>query len=78
MLHFLFITLQTMEALVQRAKNPREDVFHHGLIKSLVDHVFQKEGRTWNNIVKPPILLNKNEVASPQAVEQEMPTLLDP
>jgi hypothetical protein len=65
-----------METLVQREKNPREVVSHHGLIKLLVEHALHKEGFTWNNIIRPPVILTESEVVALQVAQQETPTLL--
>jgi hypothetical protein len=38
----------------------------------------QKEGHTWNNIVKPPVVLKEAEVVALLTTEWVIPTLLAP
>jgi hypothetical protein len=43
-----------MAKQAQKVVHPREVLSHHGLIELLVEHTLQREGRTWNEVVRAP------------------------
>ena len=62
-----------MMTLAQRSKNPKDDISHHGLIKLLVEHALQKEGWTWNDVVRTPIVIPEDAmVAFPTPRKQRL------
>jgi hypothetical protein len=50
--------------IIQREKNPGDTVSHHDLINILVEHLLHIEGRTWNNVALPPVILSEDEVVA--------------
>jgi hypothetical protein len=62
--YFLFRTLQTMTTLAQISKNPRDGISYHGLTMLLVEHALQKEGRTWNDVVRTPIVIPEDAMVA--------------
>ena len=74
--YYLLHNLLKMSMQVKKNKNKERIMYHHGLIKMLVEHELQQKGQTWNiflwengfileieedNIQTSPSLVHKEE-----------------
>ena len=46
--YYLLHSLQKMSIQVKKNKNKERSMYHHGLIKMLVDHELHQKGQSWN------------------------------
>lgn len=46
--YYLLRSLHKMAMQVKKNKNKERNMYHHGLIKMLVEHKLQQKGQSWN------------------------------
>ena len=86
--YYLLHSLQNMSMQVKKNKKKERSMYHHGLIKMLVENEFNQRVQSWNIFLwengliseigedsiqrSPPILHQEDDILPPRRVTREM------
>ena len=86
--YYLLHSLKKMSMQVKKNKNKERSMYHHGLIKMLVEHELNQRGQSWNIFLwenglipeigkdniqsSPPILHQEEDILPPRRITRVM------